>query len=51
MGYKYEVEAWLEIDGEYKYVNQYQGNSMGEAIDAAIKAKEESGCVSMTFRG
>lgn len=51
MGYKYEVKAWMEIEGEYEYIMQYQGNSMAEAIEAAIEAKKESGCVNIIWRG
>lgn len=51
MGWKYEVLAWVKTDGVYGDVTVYQGQSLIGAVRAMRRAKRESGCVRLEWRG
>lgn len=59
MGNKWEVTKWVSITNDedhefrdcYHYINCYLGNSFFHAITAVFKAKRESKCVKIIWRG
>lgn len=57
MGYRFEVEAYVQIDPDdvdqgYHYVQVYYGQSLLSTLRAARKARREgSGCVRVMWRG
>ena len=52
---KYEVLQWVRLrehdDSSFHDKIVYQGNWLGAAIWAMMKAKMDSGCVSLIWRG
>ena len=51
MGWKYEVTAWVQADGQYQDEYVYQGKHIIPAIMAILRARKYSGCVRFTWRG
>lgn len=67
VGWKYEVEAWVKTGPHppeemehgtvyeefyrYEYKTIYAGQSLIKAISAARKARSDSGCIRLTWRG
>ena len=51
MGSKYDVKAWSHDGLEYRYFDEYYGNSLIVAIWTIIKIKRsECKCVQFTIR-
>lgn len=51
MGWTYEVSKWVQVDGEYQYLYEYQGESLLRAVVAIMRARKDSGCVRFVWRG
>lgn len=51
MGSKYEVWAYLRLDGGYRYEHVWQGESPIRALIAARRWKRTAGCVKLEWRG
>lgn len=51
MGWKYDVQLWVSLNGKYRYVPFYQGNSWIKMILAVRKTRKVKSAVQVTIRG
>ena len=50
MGWTWEVQQYVKINGRYVYETVYGGESLLAAISAMREAKRTAGAVSLTWR-
>lgn len=51
MGWRYEVTMWVHTDEGWRDEYAYRGESLIAAVIATMKARKQSGCVRLTWRG